>query len=196
MTGKHFPLAYAAAVALAVLSLSCASGIRVYVNPDADMAFYTKIAVIPFNNLSDDGHAGQRVTRSFITALILTGRYQIVQPEEFRAALTRSGAQPGADGTFDPEKLKEVALQLGATGILRGSVSEYLMQRSESGDVPVIAFDAELMDVNTGNVVWRSSIAKRGKGRIPVFGGGSRSLGRLTQDACDELVARLRKEAI
>jgi hypothetical protein len=89
-----------------------------------------------------------------------------------------------------------VALQLGATGVLRGAVSEYTMQRSDTGDIPALAFDAELLDASTGNVVWRSSIAKRGRSRIPVLGGNSRSLGRLTQDACDELVARLRKGAI
>ncbi len=88
------------------------------------------------------------------------------------------------------------AAEVGATGLLRGAVSEYSMQRAEGGDIPIIAFDAELMDVATGNVVWRSSIARRGKGRIPIVGGGSRSLGRLTQDACDELVAQLRRGAL
>lgn len=196
MTGRHLHLARMAAASLGLLLLSCAPATRIYLNPDADMAFYTRIAVLPFTNLSSEGLAGPRVTRAFITSLIITDRYQIVQPEEFRAALQRGNVLPEADGTYDLQKLKEVALQLGASGVLRGAVSEYTMQRSDSGDFPVIAFDAELLDANTGNVVWRSSIARRGKGRIPVFGGNSRSLGRLTQDACDELVARLRRGAI
>ncbi len=196
MTGKHHLLARVAAVTLGLLVLSCAPATRIYLNPDADMAFYTRIAVLPFTNLSSEGLAGPRVTRAFITSLIMTDRYQIVQPEEFRAALQKGNVLPETDGTFDLQKLKEVALQLGASGVLRGAVSEYTMQRSESGDIPALAFDAELLDANTGNVVWRSSIARRGKGRIPVFGRNSRSLGRLTQDACDELVARLRKGAI
>jgi TolB-like protein len=196
MTGKHHPLARVVAATLGLLLLSCAPATRIYLNPDADMAFYTRIAVLPFTNLSSEGLAGPRVTRAFITSLIMTDRYQIVQPEEFRAALQKGNVMPETDGTFDLQKLKEVALQLGATGVLRGAVSEYTMQRSENGDIPAIAFDAELLDANTGNVVWRSSIARRGKSRIPVFGGSSRSLGRLTQDACDELVARLRKGAI
>jgi TolB-like protein len=196
MSWKRHPLARVAAATLGLLLLSCASATRVYLNPDADMAFYTKIAVLPFTNLSNEGLAGPRVTRAFITSLILTDRYQIVQSEEFRAALQKGNVMPEPDGTFALEKLKEVALQLGATGVLRGAVSEYTMQRSENGDIPVLAFDAELLDASTGNVVWRSSIAKRGKSRIPVFGSSSRSLGRLTQDACDQLVARLRRRAI
>ena len=196
MTGKHHLRAGLAATTLALLLLSCAPATRIYLNPDADMAFYTKIAVLPFTNLSSEGLAGPRVTRAFITSLIMTDRYQVVQPEEFRAALQKGNVMPEPDGTFDLQKLKEVALQLGATGVLRGAVSEYAMQRLESGDIPVLSFDAELLDASTGNVVWRSSIAKRGKSRVPVFGGSSRSLGRLTQEACDELVARLRRKAI
>jgi len=185
-----------AVLVLAFVGLSCASGPRVYVNPDADMAFYQKIAVLPFTNLSTEGLAAQRVSRAFITELIMANRFQIVQPEDFVGTLQRMGVSPAGDGSYDLAKLKEAATQLGVTGILRGAVSEYRMERTTGGDVPVVAFDAELLDVNTGNVVWRSAIAKRGHGRLPVIGGGSRSLGRLTQDACTELVAKLRRESI
>jgi len=89
-----------------------------------------------------------------------------------------------------------VASKLGVTGILRGAVSDYQVQRTDAGDIPVIAFDAELLDASTGTVVWRSSITKRGRGRLPIIGGGSRSMSRLTQDACAELVGRLRREAL
>jgi TolB-like protein len=186
----------AVSLALTFTTLSCASAIRVYVNPEADLAFYKKIAVLPFSDMSATSLAGPRVTRAFITELIMTDRFQILQPEEFLGGLRRMGVRPGQDGAYDPDKLKEAATQMGVTGILRGAVTEYQVGRTGSGDVPVIAFDAELMDVSTGNVVWRSSIAKRGGGRVPIFGGGHRSLGRLTQDACKELVARLRKKAI
>ncbi len=184
------------ALALGLLTVSCASGIRVYVNPEADLAFYHKIAVLPFADLSASSLAGPRVTRAFVTELIMTNRYQVLQPEEFTGALRRMGVLPGQDGTYDPDKLRDAATRMEVTGILRGAVSEYQMGRTEGGDVPVIVFDAELMDVGTGNVVWRSSISKRGKGRLSVIGGGSRSLGRLTQDACVKLVAQLRKKAI
>jgi len=185
-----------AALALALLGLSCASGPRLYVNPDADMAFYQKIAVLPFANLSTDGLAAPRVTRALITELIMANRFQVVQPEDFVGALQRMGVSPAGDGSYEVARLKEAAAQMGVTGILRGAVSEYRMERTPGGDVPVLSFDAELVDVGTGTVVWRSSISSRGHGRLPVVGGGSRSLGRLTQDACMQLVARLRRGAL
>jgi TolB-like protein len=186
-----------ASLALGVLVTSCASAIRVYVNPEADLAFYQKLAVLPFADMSSSALAGPRVTRAFVTELIMTNRFQLVQPEEFTTALHRAGVYRGQDGNYDAAKLREVATQMGMNGILRGAVTEYQMGRSGGGgEVPVIAFDAELIDAHTGQVVWRSSIAKRGKGRVAIFGSNHRSLGRLTQDACVELVARLRKKAI
>lgn len=198
MTGKRGARMPGALLASALMLVSCASsGSRIYVNPDADMNFYKKVAVLPFASLSPDQLAGPRVTRAFITELIMTNRYEIVQPEEFRPVLEQVGGLPGSQGTMDPAKLKDAAGKVGATGIIRGAVSEYQMQRSGSGDTPVISFDVEMIDVGTGNVVWRASIARRGKGRIPVLGGGgARTFGKLTQMACEELVDRLRREAL
>ena len=184
------------ALALAGLAASCAPAIRLYVNPEADLAFYKKVAVLPFADMSSVSLAGARVTRAFVTELVMTGRYEIVQPEDFTSALHRMGIFKAQDGTYDPDKLRHAATQMGVTGILRGAVTEYQIGRTEGGDIPVIAFDAELMDVSTGNMVWRSSISKRGKGRVSIIGSGSRSLGRLTQEACRELVAHLRKRSI
>ncbi len=197
--GRHRRRAFRvalAALAAALLAASCASGPRVYVNPGADMSFYKKVAVLPFTNLSTDGLAAARVTRALVTELIMADAFRIVQPEDFVATLQKVGVNPAGDGSWDLAQVQDAAKQAGINGILRGAVSEYQVVRTEGGDVPVVAFDAELSDANPGDVVWRSSISRRGRGRIPVIGGGSRSLGRLTQDACEEMVARLRKVAL
>jgi hypothetical protein len=191
----HIARVGAAALLTAVMLGACASTVRVYVNPDADMAFYKKVVVMPFGNVSAEPLAGPRVTRAFITEMLITQRYQLIEPEDFNAVLLKVVGPPANDGTYDAAKIKEAATSIGATGILRGGVTEYAMQRTDSGDVPLLAFDAEMMDVATGNAVWRSSITKRGKSGVP-FTGGSRSLGRLTQQACQELVQRLSKEKL
>jgi hypothetical protein len=197
MTGKRIRWAHAAALALALATWSCASSsTRVYVNPDADMTFYKKVAVLSFGSVGTEMAAGPRVTRAFITELIMTDRYQIVQPDEFRGALAKVNGLPGPDGIYDQAKLREAAGQIGVTGILRGAVTEYMMQRSGTGETPALAFDVELIDVNTGDVAWRSSIAKRGKARIPLVGQSVKTLGQLTQSACRDLVGRLSREAL
>jgi len=147
--------------ALAVFLLAaagCASGPRLYVNSEADLTFYKKIAVVPFRNLTNERFAGERITRAFMTELVMTEHYEIVDQNEFAAVLDKIGGNPGFEGIYDPSKVKEAASQIQVNGILRGTVTEYTMQRSGTSDYPVVAFDAELIDVATNNVVWRGSV--------------------------------------
>ncbi len=183
------------AAALAVMSAGCASGPRLFVNREADMTFYKKIAVLPFANLCNDQYAGNRVTRALVTELSIAERYAIVDPAAFAGELDRIGATPDAQGNVDPAKVKEAAAKVEATGVLKGAVTEYSMQSMGGEQFPVVSFDAELMDAQTGNTVWRVSVTRKGRGRFPVLGSGERSFGRVTQDACQEVVAVLRRKA-
>lgn len=185
-----------AAVAMLLFAAAgCASGPRLYVNSEADLTFYKKIAVIPFRNLTNERFAGERITRAFMTELVMTEHYEIVDQNEFAAVLDKIGGNPGFEGVYDPAKVREAAAQIQVTGVLRGTVTEYTMQRSGTSDIPVVAFDAELIDVATNNVVWRGSVVRRGKGRVPLLGGGERTYGQLVQDATRELVGRIEDEA-
>ncbi|HEY6195023.1 MAG TPA: hypothetical protein VI504_08280 [Candidatus Eisenbacteria bacterium] len=181
----------------ALIGLGCASlAPRYYVNRQADMSLYKRVAVLPFGNLSTQGLAGERVTRAFVTELVIADRYRVVEPGEFRAVLHGLDADPAPDGTVDPEKLRDAAGKLDATGVIRGSVTDYEVQRRGQDEFPVVSFDVELLDVATGNIVWRASITRRGHARLPVFGGSSSlTLGSLTQSACSELVDGLRRKA-
>lgn len=175
---------------------SCAAGPRLFVNKKADLGYYQRIAVVPFANLSGDGNAGERVTRAFMTELVIAERFQIVEPGEFYGMLDKIGGLPDAKGHADPKKLAEAATSAQATGLIRGAVTEYSMQRGGSDEYPVLTFEAEMLDVATQQTVWRITVTERGRGRLPVLGGASRrSFGMVTQDACRKAVAALRKEA-
>jgi curli biogenesis system outer membrane secretion channel CsgG len=182
-------------LALGALAAGCAAPGRFYVNGDADMAFYKKVAVLPFANLTNDRFAGERVTRMFVTELVIAERFQVADPGEIRAVLERTGGLPNSEGTYDPKKLKEAASEVGANGLIRGAVTEYQMLGGTSAQRPAIAFDVEMVDVATGTVVWKASLSKRGKARVPVLGGGTTTLSRLTEDACRDVVERIDREA-
>ena len=184
-----------AAILFLLAGAGCASGPHLYVNTQADLTFYKKIAVIPFRNLTSERFAGERVTRAFTTELVMTEHYEIVDQNEFAAILDKIGGNPGAEWIYDPAKVKEAATQIQATGILRGSVSEYSTQRNGAIETPILAFDAELIDVATNNVVWRGSVVRKGKARLPIFGGGKRTHAELIQSATHDLVHRIEQEA-
>jgi len=184
-------------VALAAfLASGCAATSRIYVNPDADQGFYKKIAVLPFANVSGNALAAPRVTRAFVTELIIADLYQVVEPELVQEPLSASGTEPDGQGRYPSDKVKEVATRLGAQGVVQGAVTEYEMQRRGDDDTPVLGFDVELLDVATGNVVWRFHWVGKGAGRMPIVGGGIRTLGQLTQHACQATVADLKSQAL
>lgn len=196
MTATRRRVLRLALVGFALAVGSCAAGPRVFVSRDADMTYYRKLAVLPFANLTGDTYAGGRVTRAFVTELVIAERFQLVDPAQFVAELERAGAPPDAQGHVDPQKLKEVAAKVGATGVIRGAVTEYQMGRSGADEAPVVSFDTEMVDAETGSLVWRVSVTRRGKGRLPILGGsGTRSFGSVTQEACAQAVERLRREA-
>ena len=184
--------------AITVLALAgCAAPTRLYVNSQADLTLYKKVAVVPFTDLSGQQFAGDRVTRAFTTELILTDRFHVVEAAELSNALDQAGGSIDSQGRTSAEKLKEACQKLEAPGYIRGAVTEYQMQRNGQDEIPVLSFDAELVDVATGNVVWRISISRRGHSLLPGLSGGSlRSFGALTQKACAEAVARLRGRAL
>jgi len=185
----------ALALGIALAGCSSGGGVRMFVNSGADMSFYTKIAIVPFGNLSPERFAGERVGRAFLTELVIGGDLPLVEDGDFRNALDRAGASGDVQGQYDIEKVKKAAAAVGATAIIRGSVTDYQMQRFGSNDAPVVGFDVEMIDVATGTTVWRGSITRRGKSRVPVVGGGSSTLGALTQECCREVVSKLEKEA-
>lgn len=186
-----------AAGALALVVTSGCAAPRLFVNREADMTLYAKVAVLPFHNLSGDAYASARVTRAFTTELIIAERFQIVDPAVLSGELERLNAGYDAQGQINFAKLKDAATAVGATAVIRGAVSEYAMRRAGTGEVPVVSFDAEMVDVATGFVVWRISITETGRGRLPIIGGpGERTFARVTQEACRRAVNVLRAKVL
>ncbi len=184
-----------ATLALATLA-SCGASPRLFVNKQADLGYYKKIAVVPFANLAQEPNAGERVTRAFMTELVIAERFQVVEPGEFYERLDRIGGVPDAQGHADPQKLVDAATAAQANAIIRGAVTEYSLQRNGSDEFPLVTFEAEMLDVATKQTVWRITVTEKGKGRVPLVGGmGERSFGAVTQQACKRAVAVLRREA-
>src|SRR5690349_3423676 len=83
------------AVGLLLVTVSgCAAGLRLYINPQADPGAYTKIAFMPFGNLSPERFAPERISRAFESAMLTTDRYAIMSAAEFYPLLGKGGVDP------------------------------------------------------------------------------------------------------
>lgn len=188
---------FALVLGLAVAMSGCAASPRLFVNRQADMTLYKRVVMVPFANLSTDPFAPGRILRDLTTELTIANRFQMVDPSLLLGELERTNITPDATGQIELSKLRDAATRLKATAVIRGSVIEYGMRRDAGEEYPVVAFDAEMVDVQTGIVVWRISIIESGKGRIPVIGGGGeRTFSRVTEKACKRAVDLLRERVL
>jgi TolB-like protein len=143
-----------------VFGIGC-GGIRPtrFVNPDFNFTFVERVAVLPFENLSNDQQAGPRATRIFITELLATGAIEIVEPGEVQAAL-RQQSVAGANPTTD--QIMALGQILGVQGVIAGSVNESQLIRSGTAAVPVVTLDVRMVEVETGVTVWAATHTEKG----------------------------------
>jgi TolB-like protein len=184
---------------LALLAfLACGGGPRSYLNPEADISFYEKIGVVPFINLTSDRFAGEKITSTFVTELLITEKFEVVERGEFDHIVGQvrgsTGGSPSQELTS--AQLAAIGEQAGVNGIIEGVVREYEMIRVGQGTYPLISFNVKLVDAPTGRVVWESSYSAKGGPKLPVVGWGeTHTLSELAQKACRKVVREFARKA-
>jgi TolB-like protein len=170
---------------------ACAGGPRSYLNPEADMSFYDRIGVVPFINLTSDRFAGEKITSTFVTELLITEKFEVIERGEFDHVVgqvrSSTGGSPSQELTA--AQLAAIGEQAGVKGIIEGVVKEYEMIRVGQGTYPLISFNVKLVDAPTGKVVWESSYSGKGGPKLPLVGWGeTHTLSELAQKACRNVV--------
>jgi len=143
------------AAALIFLAGCGGMGATKFVHPDFDFAFVEKIAVVYFENLSNDQAAGAKATRYFTTALLATEAFEVVEPGEVSLALEKFGLVSTAQLT--QEQVMTLGRELGAQGVFLGSLSEATSIRSGATTVSVVTVVVRLLETETGVTVWSAT---------------------------------------
>lgn len=176
-----------------LIFFACAGGPRIYLNPEADMSFYQKVGVVPFINLTSDRFAGEKMTNTFMTELLITKKFDVIERGEFdhivQQVRSSTGGSPSVELTA--AQLKAIGEQAGVNGIIEGMVKEYEMVRLGQGTYPLITFSVKLVDAPTGRVVWESSYSTKGGPKLPIISlGETHTLGELAQKACRKVARK------
>lgn len=181
------------AVLCAALTAGCGKSMRVYIHPEADLAFYSKVGVLPFRSLAGDRFAGEKIGIEFTTALLAEGLFDVYDYGVFvNEVLQAIGERTPPDGPSQ-EQLKKIAEATGVQGIFYGTVMQYDMVPTSSGTFPTISVEARFIDVETGTVVWMVTMTERGGPKTPIIGiGETHTLGELAQNMCKEIVNKIK----
>ena len=79
-----------------------------------------------------------------------------------------------------------------ADAVITGTLREYGEVRSGPASANVISLSVQMMEAETGKVVWSASSTKGGISAADrLFGGGGKPMNAVTQEAVDDLIDKL-----
>ena len=170
---------------LAILGLVLVAGCggmrpTTFVHPNYNFGFVERVAVIPFENLTDDRGAAARMSRYFVSELLAIEVFDIVEPGEVTAAMGMVGSLRVAEMTR--EQIVQVGEELGAQALFLGSVTESSSLRSGSNTENVVTLDVRLVETETGSVIWSTIRTETGRGFwASLFGTGGATMSEVSR---------------
>ena len=174
---------------LLILVAGCASD-DVYFEPNMDFGSLRTVAVLPFTNLTGAEEAAERVRDTFMGMLLATGALYVLPPGEVARGMSKLG-RFSAEGPSS-EQIKQLSTILDVEGVFTGVVREYGSVRSGSTSANVVSISLQMIEVDSGMVVWSASSTKGGVGILDrLIGGGGKPMDTVTARAINDLLDKL-----
>jgi curli biogenesis system outer membrane secretion channel CsgG len=170
-------------------------GPRRFVHAEADISYYERVALAPFVNMTADRSAGEKATNAFLTEVLISKRFEVVEPGKVLRVARESGLpSPLKLGELNVEELKTLGESLGVEAMIMGTVREYNMVRIGQTQYPQVTMDVELIDVATSTTAWVISHTKKGGPNMPFLSiGETFTLGEMLQETCLDIVSKIPK---
>ena len=177
---------------LLVILSACASrsGPEVFHDPNFDLASVRIVAVMPFENLSKEPLASSRVRDVFMNMLLSTGSLYVLPAGEVARGMVRAGIEKAtAPSAEDAVKLGGIVK---ADAVITGVVREYGEVRSSTTAANVVSVSLQMIETQTGRVVWTASSTQGGiTAGDRLFGGGGRPMDDVTRAAVVDVLNKL-----
>ena len=169
----------------------CATG-EVYRDPNMDFGAIRTVAVLPFSNLTRDNLAAERVRDVFINDLLSTGAvYVLPEGEVARGIATVDIQNPFSPS---PQEIVKLGPIIKVEAVITGVVKEYGEVRSGTTSANLISVSLQMIETQTGKIVWTASTTKGGISIWDrLFGGGGQAMNDVTEKAVNDLINKLFK---
>lgn len=166
------------------------SGNETYKNSLMNFAAVQSVAVLPFENLASDDDAAARVRDAFMGMLLATETIYVLPPGEVERGIERTSLRNPAAPSND--KVKALGKILKVDAVITGVLREYGSVRSGQTEANMISLSVQMMEVETGSIVWSGASTRGGIGLSErLFGGGGDPMNKVTKDAVDDLLNQL-----
>lgn len=179
-------------VILTAAAASCATSSRspYYSNPNMDFQAIKTAAVMPFQNLTREQLAADRVRDVFSNMLLATSEIYVMPPGEVSRGILITGiANPVIPS---PEEVIKLAAVIKVDVIITGAVKEYGEVRSGTSSANLISISLQMIEASTGKIIWSASTTKGGIG-LPdrLLGGGGEPMNEITEEAVRDIIGKI-----
>ncbi len=175
-----------------LLLMACASSGSTYIDPNMDFGTVKSVAVMPFVSLAKDPIVAERVRDVFINRLLATGAVYVVPVGEAARGVARADVQNSSAPS--PEEAVKLGGIIKVQAIITGTLREYGEVRSGTVSSNIVSVSLQMIEIQTGKVVWTASSTRGGVNIWDrLFGGGGKPMNKVTEKAVDDLIYALLK---
>ncbi len=175
---------------LLMLTACASTSHDMYQDSKMDFGSIRTVGVMPFVNLSRDQLAGDRVRDVFINALLATEAVYVLPTGEITRGVTT--AEIPNPFTPSPQEIVKLGKMIKAEAVITGTIREYGDVRSGTASANVISMSLQMIETETGRIVWTASTTKGGITFADrLFGGGGQPMDTVTIKAVNDLINKL-----
>ncbi len=185
----NIPLGFCLLLLLAGCSGSMSS-VHDYTNAQMDFSAVHTVAVLPFQNLSADDQAAERVRDVFMGMLLTTEQIYVLPTGEVKRGIALVGMRsPQTPTTEEITKLKNI---LKVDAVITGVLREYGTVRSGSAEANLVSLSLQMVETQNGTTVWSASSTKGGISMADrMLGSGGRPMNDVTTQVINDLLDQL-----
>lgn len=140
-----------------VLICGCSHNYRsdTYLRQDMSLDLVQRIAVLPFENNSDEKFAAERTRDVVITQVLTQNLFDVVDKGLVDAVLREEAVDGSAP--VDIETMQRLSRRLGVEAFFLGSIDLAGSVRRGSATVPELSLTLRLIDATGGAILWQAS---------------------------------------
>ena len=128
---------------------------EVFLREDVDFGFIQRIAVLPFENNTNDKFAPGRFRDIVTTSLLAYGLFDVVDKGLVDSVFVEEAIEQGA--AIDGLTLKRLGQRLNVQAMMIGSVDVVNQARIGGVEYPEIAMTLRLLEAQSGMILWQAS---------------------------------------
>lgn len=169
----------------------CGSAPISYVHPTADLTYITRVAIVPFKNLTQERGAEGKMANVVAAEVLRRGAFDVVEFGEVTKVLREEGFRD-EEGTISKKIAERAGKRLDVQAFIVGSVEEYGMSRAGGSAYPEVSLSLKLLDAKSYKILWEATDSLKGGTVLDrLFGVGKKSPSDLSKELVSEMLDTL-----